>query len=389
MSILSSLTSAFSGLASSITAVNSASKGSESALASFGNIASAGLAVAESFNGLVSAAKSLVEAYAPSSVLLMNLALRDLSAVIGSGLLPVVQTATGVFKDLGALLLPVMAQLNAAIGDAAKIFTSELTPVIEGLVQVFAALLPIVESANALAKDLAPTFISLTRTLTAVLMPIVAALGVAFELLALPLKLLAPLFEGMAIALETLVLIVNALVGAFTGFLGGLLPALSIKDGMDALRSAFRELAKITILAVASLAQLAGLTSVVDHLKKGLAPPERKSAEGFAAVTNAHTAGFEDLGKQLALAASVSAGKEGDAKKDDEADWRKSTLEALNKLGTSVTGVNQFIEDLSDAIAKKIRQAGKDAVYDATGVTAASNAIDSIKKKGITGYLRG
>jgi hypothetical protein len=243
--------------------------------------------LALAIGGVILVAKVFTEALSPGVVLLFNAALRDLMATVGVALLPVIQVATDAFRQIAAILLPVMEQLAPIVRTLVQSIADRFIPEIQLFAQIITTLIPIF---NALA-GLTQIFAIGARVVTSILAGVVEGLRAFFT----------ALFPGFDLGAE-------------------------IKNIVDG----FKTLAHYILLVIGSLAALFGLTNFLNGLIKGLEGGERKSAVGLAAPQNAAIKGLADIGKDLALAAAV-AGAGGEGPKSQE-DYLKEAIEELKKI---------------------------------------------------------
>jgi hypothetical protein len=125
-------------------------------------------------------------------------------------------------------------------------------------------------------------------------------------------------------------------------------------------------------------------------LKKGFAGPTQKSARGLGAARGAKTSSFEDIGKQIAMASAIA---QGEGAKDEDKDFRKGVLEALNglpdveALKTMISkAITDALVDLPAAIARAIT--GKNKTFDDTTGKINKGLDDIIKDLGKGGALK-
>lgn len=232
--------------------------------------------------GVVSASiAGLVKIANPASFERFTWAMQDMMGVIGRALTPVLDGLTDVFRTLGGLLetmRPAVMPVMDFIGKLLKL-TAKLGEVIGG------ALAPVFESiGNVLNSVLVPVF-KVLESVFKVIAPII-------KLVAIPLQVLGKLFEVLMETMEPVIGIIEEFANAI-GMLG---------DAMTA--------------GVSDLTKMLGLTD-----------GKMKSSVG-AAVRGTQYSSIEDVGKRSSLAAF------GQGSGDPKLDEAKKTNEKLDKIGT-------------------------------------------------------
>lgn len=272
-------------------------------------------AVATAAGGVATA--SFVQALSPSAVLQFHQAFRDLRAVVGTALLPVMSGLTEATRSVADALLP-------------------------------------------LARDLAPL---LAEVVNAAL-PVVDALLDVFSLLVEALSPLLPIVTGLVGIFADLLRGVQIVVGALVGALGGALSGMggSIKDMMQGLREVIQKFIGYMIQALAAIAQFFGLTGLVQRMAAGarqaagqgggvaamIGRAARGASGGLAAAENAHFAGFESFAKEMATAAATAT--VGGQTKRTQEEW-------LAKLAGDLEDIAQNNRTLYQIIVDAIKEA--------------------------------
>jgi hypothetical protein len=280
-----------------------------------------------------------VQALNPSSALQLHQAMRDLYAVVGVALQPVMNALTQVTRGLADSLLPLAQQIAPALAD----MMAELVPVI---------------------TDLIATFVELASDALVPLLPIITGLVGIF----------ADLLRGVQI-------VVSALVGALGGALHG--AGASIKEVMQGLRETIQKFISYMIQALAAIAQFFGLTGLVQRMAAGaraaagqgnvgmmgrMADAFRKqgAATGMGAAEGVHFAGLEQFGREMAQAAA-NAGPAGQEKKT-QGEWLAQLagdLADIRDNGKSLQGVivaaltafwNTIKDGVGDAVRKRVNE---------------------------------
>ena len=319
--------------------------------AAFGGLSEAVGGLQQQFNSLIGAVTPFVQAFNPSAVEALNLAMYDLQAVIGLALTPIVQTATDALKEIGAILLPIAEKLQPIIAQLASVLSAQLMLAVESIAGTFTALLPAVQALVTVFGALGELNRAYMALFAAVLIPTAKAVGAVFQFLQPVIELVAAAFKGVADLSEALMTVFQTIAETVIEAIAAFVPALDLKDVTNSLKDAFKQVTKGAIVAAAALARLLGAEGFIKNLKKNLAGPVKKSAVGLGAAKNARTSTFEDLGKQLALAASVASGT--GEKKDEEKTWREDALEALNGLPDRES-LKSILSDIADDLAEQI-----------------------------------
>lgn len=314
MSNISSLTS----LASSVSTV-------------FTSVVSTGRAIAETFSSLVTMSKGYVEAYSPTTVNVFNEAMRDLTATVGLALTPVITTATSFVRNFSSVLLPISRQLQPVISKMSESFSQVAEYGYKFVSQTAEALTPLFDLMGTLtevAVTLSEPFLALGNLVGALVAPMLNGLAKGFKILLDVLSPVVAIFGMLADAIT----VVQTLFTAFTDVLTSVLQldTSGLKNIANSLRDGFRELLRAVILAVAGLAKLAGFTGFVDSLRKGLEGGRREDATGLAAMKDSKITSFAEFGKEVAKAASIATGEDGQKATTD--DWLKRISEDLANL---------------------------------------------------------
>jgi hypothetical protein len=296
------------------------------ALASAGQAAGAALGA---FGGIAAAVQPFVKAFAPATVELFQLALYDLTAVIGSALQPVLEGATEVVRAFADALLPAMQELRPAFQVLTDALVSLLVPAIDIFMGLFQSLVPV-------------------------------------------LQLVAELFAALAPLLRVSQVLMAAWVEVLNSVLASLFGGADIKGAMDQLREGIQQLAKWTLLLVGYFARLVGATTFLNGLIKGLGGVAKKaSAAGTGAARNAQFQGASDFGRSVALAAFTAQGA-GRERKTQE-DYLKETVEQLkairdgreNAVDQLIAKIRVILKEQFDRIVnqgkEKIHEVGEEA----------------------------
>lgn len=338
--------------------VASLAGGMGKALVPVAAFAMAAKTASDALNGIVSASVRFVQAVAPGTVQVMNLAMRDLTAVIGTALVPIVQGATAIFREIGAFLLPVMEKLKGVIGDTVGTFMTVFSGVFEKVfMPIVQAVQPLLEAFNAVYEATLP-----------VSQLIASVLGVAIKMALAPIQTMAEVFKVLANIMKPFMevfavltplldgfgILLSGLVGAFKGVVQAISSALgldSLSDGFKSLRATVGQLIGAMLKGVAQLAMMFGMTSFVEGLLEGVG--DRKNAAGTAVLQNpTMSSDIASFGRSAMTAAQL-AGPDGSIQTAEEK-WRdelRNSLKEMLRNGTDmqsdVVGIRSDLSSLS------------------------------------------
>lgn len=298
-------------------------------------LAAAPVAFLEIVQGLAGKIGSFVDAVNPGIMVQLDMATRDLTAVIGTALAPIMQAIVPIIKDLASALLPVARLVAETFG---RIIES-LQPAIDAITEIF--------------------FVA-----AATLMPIVEMVGDIFTTI-------APIFTALAAVAKAIWLAFGSLVTALVGImrdLFGFNVGDVLKDFAEGVQVAMNNLIAVLVRGIASLLKFFGFTSALSNLTKffkGLAAP-KASAEGIAAAQNAQVKSIESVGRDAALAAVIASvvpgGKAGKKPEDFYADM-VTELEGIGGNGTDlVAAINALPAKIASSVASLIPKPVKSAV---------------------------
>ncbi len=298
-------------------------------------LAAAPVAFLEMVQGLVGKIGSFVDAVNPGIMVQLDMATRDLTAVIGTALAPIMQAIVPIIKDLASAFLPVAR----AVADAFGSIIQSLGPAIDGITEVF--------------------FIAAETW-----MPII-------EMIADIFTTIAPIFTALASVAKAIWLAFGTLITALAGImrdLFGFNVGDVLKDFAEGVQVAMNNLVAVLVRGIASLIKFFGFTSALSNLTKffkGLAAP-KASAEGIAAAQNAQVKSIESVGRDAALAAVIASvvpgGKAGKKPEDFYADM-VAELEGIGGNGTDlVAAINALPAKIASSVASLIPKPVKSAV---------------------------
>ena len=285
-------------------------------------VVAAASGLAGAFDRLTSRVTPFVEAFAPSAVLVFRESLRDLSAVVGSALTPVLSGATSVVREFSSALLPVMQRLQPVVA------------------QVSGTLVEV-------AKVLSGAFASALHALA----PVAQFLADALSALAPAVEAAAALFSGLTRAFSTLV---------------GWVLGTDLTGATKALRSAMEFLAGAVLKAAANLLMLVSPDlgrSFVGGARAALTGEgmEKGAAAGMAAMRDVRFANFADFGRQVATSSAGAFGGASEQKTSEE--WLKKIADDLQEIAGM--GRQDVWEKLRKAVTDGVRAAAGRAAYGA------------------------
>jgi hypothetical protein len=308
--------------------------------------ASAALSPASALTGtlgeLGSMVGSFVGAFSPSTVMQFQMALADLTAVVGSALAPVMDALTTTARELGSVLLP---------------FARQMQPIMTQLAQtVVQVLLPVLDNWGAVLQDMVPVF-----------------------------QFAADVFANVGTIARVAGAFMAGWIEQIQQWVSAIMPSTdAVKSFSDMIRDATQWLAKSVLLLVAQFAKLVGATGFLEGMTKSLgkAPGKPGLAKteddtGFAAAQQARFTTAMDFGKSVATAAFTATGGI-EVPKDTNA-WLQDVVKELEAIKGGTDGKVQ-------AIMRAMEQIGADIAAIKTRVekwinnptTATKEALNSI-----------
>lgn len=292
-------------------------------------------AFAAAVTGAVAAARHFGELVSPAAAQAFDAAMRDLGAVVGTFLMPILQEATRFVREFAAYLYPIVTQSL-------------------------------------------PGFQSIIRSVSEVwvgILPIVASIAGAFASLLEPVAMLTRLWADVMLPIWRSISAVVA--GLAAGFKAVLSSVMQLFGGN--LRTAFKSLGEVVGLTVVALAglffQLTGMTEalngMMNDLKNG---PAKQDATGLAVARNARYTDPGGLGKEIAARAFVSSGREGMTKpNDDQAEFRKNAVLLLDQINNG----GPVYDRIADAFFRGAVKAAASAIPSPTDVLEKSGDVMS------------
>lgn len=322
------------------------------------------IAFAEVVSGVAGKIAGFVSAINPGLIQTLNLAFRDLNAVVGIALQPVMQAIVPIIKQFTNALFPLAKMVGKVISE------------------VFEALQPGIDA-------LTDTFYVMSETLQ----PVIQLVGDA-------IKFLAPVFTFLANVVKQVYIAFGAMVAAIAGVIRGLFGAVNgggFKDAMQGLQDGLKLLTAALIRGLGYLLKffgsIAGLNGMIAFLKNMQKP--RENAQGIAAAQNAQFSSIEQLGKSAALASVIATATPGGAAKENKTDQdffagMIEELEGIKENGPDLIQavealpgqINEYLVKLpaqigrhvADAINSTTETVGK-AAYEANPLKSAGEAL--------------
>jgi phage-related protein len=288
---------------------------SDAGMAAGPEVAAAMEAVKEGLKGLtvglaaataaMYASAELVKMINPSAALLFQQALKDLSATIGSGLVPVITIFTDLINRVSGTLLPIMQQL-------APLFAQLSDIIAQGILAAFQALAPIFQA----------------------FIPIIRLLLDAYEQYAQIIRIVMRVYFAL---IQALISIITSLFGANMS---------DVQNQIKSLGDAIKNLVVHLVLAAAAILNWIGAGNIVKEWQKKIqemlgAQPGR-GARAVDAI-NPQMSSIAQIGSQIALAAAgAMAG--GPGMKEDE------SLKALQEIAKGMDDIVSGKESLGDTV---------------------------------------
>lgn len=267
------------------------------------------------FMGIASQVSGFVQAFAPATVEQFQLALRDLTAVIGMALQPLMGAFTTVIREVANSLMPIAQGLAPVFRTMGQVMVQVLTPALDTLASVVQSLLPAFEVFGQIVAALTPI------------------LRIGQTLIAGWVELFKSLIESIMPSKE------------------------GVKGFMDGFADAIKELASAVMKVVAFIARSLGGYAFIDGMIKSLTGKmsEKKDSTGIGAPTGAAFTNLVSFGQQVATRAFMATGD--DAKSKTTEDWLKTLAEDLGDIRAGKGDLQTFLNEKLDQVGKKITDA--------------------------------
>lgn len=298
--------------------------------------------ILEPFAKLNDFATHFVNEFDPSLVKDLSSKFRDLNAVIGVALRPIVDVARDVVKSLSDHLLPVMRQLEPIVQDLANNVAGYLIGSFDDLGNLLSDMMPIFRSAAEILKSLLGTL---------------SDVGV--------------LFRVFRMAIQDVLANLLGLNGGGSGN-GGVVEG--VRNMMIRIRNAIQDMLlviiKFTTQLLIATGQGAAVAAMLDGMRRK--PADTENSTGIAVALNPMFKSVSELAKSVQLAMFVASDAGGTGK--------KVGIEESNRL---LEGIEAAIKNAKDAeppwLVKAIGKIADGVDLTATWVKLILEAIPSVK----------
>lgn len=326
-----------------------------------------GLAVA---TGSLFAISKFVEAINPGQAELFSTALRDLTATIGTSLVPVLGIATGVINELAGQILPLMGQLQPLFTQVANVLANNVIKQFRFLTQTIETLMPLFDA----AAQLVEVVLMFGQVLSTMMQPAVIIISALLAAMAPSISLVMAAMKQVAEVMQLVTTVISILVKAITDSVGAMVKGFlgdgaDFKDMIKQFGDAIKEVVVQVVLLAAAMARFMGMNDVVDRFRKGLdKATERPRGARAVNPTDASLGTIQSVTNQMTLNAANAVMGTG-ARTDPVEDWLKKIADGLDQ--------NLDPDTLKDTIIAAIREAGEKVGGDAARGTAQA-ALDPL-----------
>ena len=273
--------------------------------------------VSAKFEAVAAPVAKFVEALSPGTMQVFALAMRDLTATIGVAMLPIIQNLTTGLHSAANLLLPAMQAMQPIMD---KLSTILVGGMLKGVQLLSHALQGLAPAGDALAA----VFEVMVNAVTSA-----AAVMLAFK--------------------DSMGAFINSLMGGKEG--------ATLADTLHKLKDAMQRVVIVLLQAAAAIANSFGAGGFTTSLINNLKEMQKAQAGGTGvggALQGASMKGFEQIGKDLAIAAAsaVAGGGGGAVGKSMEqfAEEAVKALEDMQKNGKTISEmfpeVTKFLKDI-------------------------------------------
>lgn len=287
------------------------------------------------FESLAAPFTKFVDALAPGTMQVFALHLRDLNATIGTAVLPIVEEVSDALQEAAGIIKPIMADLAPVLRDLTHSILALLLDSLRGLMGWFTLFMPLLT-----------TLAEIIRTLTDIWTTLSSAIRSFFVAL-------QPIFEALLSLLQDTVVGFLLLAGPIGWLVLGIGYIVThIKELLRWVQNIILGFARLFAITAA----LAGFGSTIDGMVKRLQQQQKEKEGGVGgAIQDASLKGFEQIGKDLAIAAAYAGGGE---KKDTVEDLLPRLIEIL-ELGKAEgqnfqKAVREALANLPEDIARAI-----------------------------------
>jgi hypothetical protein len=382
------------GFGGVFSAVKSASKADNAMEGAAGVVGVVG-AVGGALEQLLGKLGGFVEALQPSTMLVFNDMLRNLTATVGQAFAPLFQTLAPAIMQAANLISPAMQALAPIVQKIADIFASALGPRVEFLSTLIQALLPVIQvladvwgMMEQATRPILNIFIVLAQALGALVQIVVAALqpaleafnvlmmllqpallgiqvvammlNAALQILLVPFQILSEVmkvFEGIisgvmdvfnAISdvLKILMTVFNTVVQTIMAFIKSLFAGMNLRSVFEGIINVIRKVTEAFLVFIAQLAMALGATDFVRNLINNLRPQG-----AVAAMQNVQIQGFEAIARDLATAAAGAQGTAGN-RQEDQMNAVIARLERIQSGVEPLPGWGRFLQTIAQALSR-------------------------------------
>lgn len=269
---------------------------------------------------VIGQAGKFVEALDPSAMELFGDVTRDLQAVIGTALLPIIEVATDAFREVGDILVPVMQELAGPVREIATAVKNILIPIVQVFAQVLSGQIAYFQA------------------------------------------VWAPIIEAVAVIFRALVAVVSAVVRSLVTALGSLFGA-NLGNLANDFKSAVRSMTTALVVGVGRLLAFLGATDVLRNYIQALEGGPKGNSAGAAAIQNVRQVDLSGIVKDLQVAA---AGATGGGDTGPEKDPIAEAVAQLKQIASSTdrTTLSEVIASGVAAGLSRLPAAGAAAVYE-------------------------
>jgi hypothetical protein len=322
--------------------------------AGLGGVAMAATGAVQAMQAIVGMATQFVQAFNPTVMTNFNWVVRELSATIGKGLLPIVVVAADYLRDLADMLLPVMEAVQDGLGQVAAVAASMSTAFSEMILNVIEAFAPIAE----VLQTVFEAFTSIQKAVYSLINVVAAIVEVILTALAPWLTVFAGILQVVANFLEDFMRVFQAVARALSKALGFGLGA-DFQAGVQGIVKAIREVTTrlfgLGLSVALVVGKLLGLSKDFGRdLIQGLQGRERTDSTGISAATNGQVTSADSIGRTLAAAAFTATATGFEVEKPE--DPFKQVIANLKQLNEQTKEMS-----LQKVIAEGIRMAASGA----------------------------
>jgi predicted PurR-regulated permease PerM len=333
------------------------------------------LSVVESFNNLVSVSRQYVQAINPALMEQLNYVNRDLTAVIGTALIPIVKEATQVYRTAADSLLEPMQKLRPIIADFSSAIGNMIDSLSSSSAYILSGLMPTLQMFADVGKLVGVTLEVVIRAfggLMAILNPFINVLSSVVSTLLKPFQFLADVINDVVKAFEVIAVGIGQAFNAIFNSIGGMFSGVggTISNFGEALRKINQVIMSFFVVLTAMILRLMGITSAIDAMTKQVGGQEGVST-GYQAA-QASVTGIDSFNQSL-LQKAFTAMPVGPEAKQEE-----NYLEGIMGILSGMKDPSQAWETIiANAIAKGIRNAGTNLGGEAVSAVVGKSNVSS------------